>query len=135
MFAMMQGATIMTEMHRHELSGSPVAASLRVTSQAITEGRRRALMSYLDVAALLESHKCGGSEEGPFPHLQRELQSIVERLTFGDLTGVRTLGMEDFEGWMELAASDSAALNVAIAGLVDLALTAYSNAETDSGGV
>jgi hypothetical protein len=135
MFAMMQGATIMAEMHRHELSGSPVAASLRTTSQAITEGRRRALMSYQHVAALLESHNHEGSEEGPFLHLQKELQPIVERLTFGDLTGVRTLGMEDFEGWMELAASDGAALNVAIAGLVDLALAAYSNAETDSEGV
>jgi hypothetical protein len=135
MFAMMQGATIMAEMHRHELSGSPVAASLRTTSQAITEGRRRALMSYQDVAALLESHKREGSEEGPFLHLQNELQPIVERLTFGDLAGVRTLGMEDFEKWMELAASDGAALNVAIAGLVDLALAAYSNAETDSEGV
>jgi hypothetical protein len=92
-------------------------------------------MSYQDVAALLESHKREGSGEGPFLHLQKELQPIVERLTFGDLAGVRTLGMEDFEGWMELAASDGAALSVAIAGLVDLALAAYSNAETDSEGV
>jgi hypothetical protein len=135
MFAMMQGATIMAEVRRHELSGPPVAASLRMTSQAITEERRRALMSYQDLTALLESHKHESSEGWSFLHLQQELESIVERLTFRDLAGVRTLGMEDFEGWMELAASDGAALNAAIAGLVDLALAAYSGAAADSEGL
>jgi len=132
MFAMMQGAAIMAEVRRYGLSGSPVAASLRTTSQAITEERRRALMSYQDLTALLHSHKHENSKGGPFLRVQEGLESIVERLTFGDLAGVRTLGMEDFEAWMELAASDGVALNGTIAGLVDLALAAYSKAETDS---
>jgi hypothetical protein len=132
MFAMMQGAAIMTEVRRHGLSSAPVAGSLRTMSQAITDGRRRALLSHQDLTALLESHKRDNSDGGPLFRAQKELEVIVERLTFGDLTGVRTLAMEDFERWMELAASDGAALNVAIAGLVDLALAAHSSTETNS---
>jgi hypothetical protein len=135
MFAMMQGAAIVTEVRRHELSGSAVASSLRTTSQSITEERRRALLAYEDVVALLQSRQHEGGDREPFLRVQGELESTVQRLTFGDLTGARTLGLEEFEEWLELATAAGTTLNATIASLVDVALAAYSMGEADSGRV
>jgi hypothetical protein len=132
MFAMMQGAAIVAEVRRHELSGSAVASSLRTTSQAITEGRRRTLLAYQDVVALLHSRQHESEAAEAFARVQGELEAIVQSLTFGDLTGVRTLGMEDFDEWLEVATTAGASLNATISGLVDVALAAYSHGEADS---
>jgi hypothetical protein len=42
---------------------------------------------------------------------------------------VRTLGLEDFDEWMGLAASHGGRLNAVIARLVDVALAAFCDAQ------
>jgi len=124
MIAMMQGTATMEAQRHNSLSGPAISASLGATSEAITVARRGVVIAYQHLAALLQAH-VNGTTAGAFGQVLGELEAVVQGLTFGDVEGVRTLGLEDFEEWMGLAASDGARLNGVIAGLIDVALAAY----------